>query len=74
MFFAYVVMIAVTGKWTEFFTHIIATSTNTLFYAIVAFLVAAQIFGATKDNRLHYRNGLYLFSEESGEAQVMWHL
>lgn len=48
MFFAYVVMIAVTGKWTEFFTHIIATSTNTLFYAIVAFLVAAQIFGATK--------------------------
>lgn len=48
MFIAYVVMIAVTGKWSEFFKHLYTTSTNTLFYAIVAFLAAAQIFGATK--------------------------
>jgi len=48
MFFGYVVMVIVTGKWTEFFKHLLSTSTNTLFYAIVAFLAAAQIFGGTK--------------------------
>ena len=48
MFFGYVVMIAVTGEWSNFFKYLIQTSTNTLFYAIVAFLSAAQIFGATK--------------------------
>jgi len=48
MFLGYVVMIAITGEWANFFKYIIATSTNTLFYAIVAFLAVAQIFGGTK--------------------------
>ena len=48
MFAGYVVMIAVTGEWANFFTYIAKTSTNTLFYAIVAFLAAAQIFGGTR--------------------------
>ena len=48
MFFGYIVMIAITNEWSHFFTYIIQTSTNTLFYAIVAFLAAAQIFGSTK--------------------------
>lgn len=48
MFFGYIVMIAVTGEWGSFFTHLVSTSTNTLFYAIVAFLAVAQIFSSTK--------------------------
>lgn len=48
MLFGYIVMVAVTGQWSNFFTYIFKTSTNTLFYAIVAFLTAAQIFGKTK--------------------------
>ena len=48
MIFGYIVMIAVTNEWSHFFTYIVQTSTNTLFYAIVAFLAAAQIFGGTK--------------------------
>jgi C4-dicarboxylate transporter DctM subunit len=48
MFIGYVVMIAVTGQWKGFFTHLVTTSTNTLFYAIIAFLAVAQIFGHTK--------------------------
>ena len=48
MFFGYIVMVAVTGEWKNFFKYLVQTSTNTLFYAIVAFLAAAQIFGSTK--------------------------
>jgi TRAP-type uncharacterized transport system fused permease subunit len=48
MFAGYVVLIAITGHWSKFFTYIFATTTNTLFYAIVAFLAVAQIFGGTK--------------------------
>ncbi|MGI6777763.1 MAG: TRAP transporter large permease subunit [Acetivibrionales bacterium] len=48
MFIGYVVMIAITGQWKSFFPHLLSTSTNTLFYAIVAFLAVAQIFGHTK--------------------------
>ncbi|MDR1663550.1 MAG: TRAP transporter permease, partial [Clostridiales bacterium] len=48
MFAGYVVMILITGQWANFFTYIWATTTNTLFYAIIAFLAVAQIFGGTK--------------------------
>lgn len=48
MFIGYVVMVGVTGEWANFFTYIMKTSTNTLFYAIIAFLAVAQIFGGTK--------------------------
>ncbi len=48
MFAGYVVMVAITGQWSNFFKYIYGTTTNTLFYAIVAFLAVAQIFGATK--------------------------
>jgi C4-dicarboxylate transporter DctM subunit len=48
MIIGYVVLVAVTGQWADFFTHLKTTSTNTLFYAIIAFLALAQIFGGTK--------------------------
>lgn len=48
MFAGYVVMIALTDQWHNFFKYIYATTTNTLFYAIVGFLAVAQIFGYTK--------------------------
>lgn len=48
MFFGYLAMIAVTGQWGTFFTNLQKTSTNTLFYAIVAFLAVAHIFTHTK--------------------------
>jgi TRAP-type C4-dicarboxylate transport system permease large subunit len=48
MFVGYIVMVAVTGEWKNFFTYLETTSTNTLFYAIVAFLAVAQIFSGTK--------------------------
>jgi len=40
-------MIICTGEWANFFTYIGKTSTDTLFYAIVAFLVLAKILDAT---------------------------
>lgn len=48
MFIGYVVMVAVTGQWANFFNYLTKTSTNTLFYAIIAFLALAQLFGGTK--------------------------
>ncbi len=48
MFVGYIVMIAITGQWSNIFKYIVQTSTNTLFYAIVGFLTAAQVFGYTK--------------------------
>jgi C4-dicarboxylate transporter DctM subunit len=48
MFVGYLVMIAITGEWSGLFTHLLKTSSNTLFYAIVAFLAVAQVFSNTK--------------------------
>ncbi len=47
MFFGYVVMLLITGNITSFFTYIVETSTDTLFYSIIAFLVLAKILDAT---------------------------
>lgn len=47
MFVGYVVMVAALGQYDKFFEYLIKPSTNTLFYAIVAFLSLAFIFGQT---------------------------
>lgn len=47
MLFGYIVMVAMTKQWSNFFKYLISPSTNTLFYAIVAFLAAAQVFTET---------------------------
>lgn len=47
MFIGYVVMVAVLGQFDKFLYYLIKPSTNTLFYAIVAFLSLAFIFGQT---------------------------
>lgn len=48
MLAGYIVMVAMTGQWGHIWDHVYSTSTNTLFYAIVAFMVVAQIFTGTK--------------------------
>ena len=48
MFYGYVLMLLLTGEVDSFFTHIFKTSTDTLFYSIIAFLVLAKISDATK--------------------------
>ena len=47
MFYGYVLMIILTGEYKNFFTYITKTSTDTLFYAIIAFMVLAKILDAT---------------------------
>lgn len=47
MFYGYVLMIVMTGEFTNFFKYIEKTSTDTLFYSIIAFLVLAKILDAT---------------------------
>jgi TRAP-type C4-dicarboxylate transport system permease large subunit len=47
MFFGYAVMIVVTKQFNQFLPLLLKPSTNTLFYAIVAFLLLAYIFGKT---------------------------
>lgn len=47
MFYGYVLMLLLTGEISSFFTHIVKASTDTLFYAIIAFLVLAKILDAT---------------------------
>lgn len=47
MFWGYALMVIVTGQAGNFFEYIIKTSTDTLFYAIIAFLVLAKILDAT---------------------------
>lgn len=47
MLAGYIAMLAMTGEWGSVWDHVYATSSNTLFYAIVAFMVAAQIFTGT---------------------------
>lgn len=47
MLYGYIVLALLTGQMGNFFTYIIDTSTDTLFYAIIAFLVLAKILDAT---------------------------
>ncbi len=47
MFYGYVLMILLTGEYRHFFTYIGKTSSDTLFYSIIAFLVLAKILDAT---------------------------
>ncbi len=48
MFYGYVLMVVLTGDFGNFFTHIFKTSTDTLFFSIICFLVLAKILDATK--------------------------
>ena len=48
MFYGYALMIIMTNDYQNFFTHIFKTSTDTLFYSIISFLVLAKILDATK--------------------------
>lgn len=45
---AYIAAIVMTGRYDLFMRHLLSPSTHTLFYAIVAFLLAAHIFDETK--------------------------
>lgn len=47
MFYGYVLMLLLTGEIGNFFTYIVKTSTDTLFYSIIGFLVLAKILDAT---------------------------
>ena len=47
MFVGYIVMVAALGQYDKFMHYLISPSTNTLFYAIVAFMSLAFIFGQT---------------------------
>lgn len=48
MLYGYILMIVLTGEYKNFFTYITKTTTDTLFYAIIAFLVLAKILDFTK--------------------------
>ena len=48
MFYGYVLMLILTGEFGHFFTYISKTTTDTLFYAIIAFLVLSKILDATR--------------------------
>lgn len=47
MFYGYVLMVVLTGEYKYFFSCIGKTSTDTLFYAIIAFLVLGKMLDAT---------------------------
>ncbi len=47
MFYGYIAMLLCTGELANFFVYIQKTSTDTLFYSIIAFLVLAKILDAT---------------------------
>ena len=47
MFLGFVIMVLILGKQEQFLEYLLKPSTNTLFYAIVAFLSLAFIFGNT---------------------------
>src|SRR5690554_4538867 len=47
MFIGFLVMVVALGRFDRLFHYLIKPSTNTLFYAIVAFLALAFIFGET---------------------------
>lgn len=48
MLAGYIVMLAISGEWAHAWDYVYKASTNTLFYAIVAFMVVAQIFTGTR--------------------------
>jgi TRAP-type C4-dicarboxylate transport system permease large subunit len=48
MFIGFVVMLLILGKFDQFLVYLVKPSTNTLFYAIIAFLSLAFIFSQTK--------------------------
>lgn len=47
MFYGYILMVILTGEYKNFFKYIGQTAGDTLFYAIIAFLVLAKILDAT---------------------------
>ncbi|MBR2354232.1 MAG: TRAP transporter large permease subunit [Clostridia bacterium] len=47
MFYGYVLMVILTDQYENFFGYMLKTSTDTLFYSILAFLVLAKILDAT---------------------------
>ena len=47
MFTGYVAMVLILKRYDVFFTYLLKPSTNTLFYAIVAFLALAYVFSKT---------------------------
>ena len=47
MLYGYVAMIVITGQTENFFTYIAETSTDSLFYAIIAFLILSKILDLT---------------------------
>ncbi len=47
MFYGYVLMVILTGEYKNFFTYIGKTSTDTLFYSIIAFMVLAKVLDFT---------------------------
>lgn len=47
MFYGYVLMVILTGEYGNFFSYITKTSTDTLFYSIMAFLVLAKVLDVT---------------------------
>lgn len=47
MFYGYALMLVLTGEVGNIFAYIVTTSKDTLFYAIIAFLVLAKILDAT---------------------------
>ncbi len=47
MFYGYITMLLLTNEFSNFFTYILQTSKDTLFYSIVAFLVLSKILDKT---------------------------
>lgn len=47
MFYGYILLIILSGEYKNFFFYISKTTTDTLFYSIIAFLVLAKILDAT---------------------------
>ena len=47
MFYGYVLMVVLTGEYSSFFKYVLKTSSDTLFYSIIAFLVLAKVLDAT---------------------------
>ena len=47
MFYGYILMVVLSGETGNFFKYVLKTSTDTLFYSIIAFLVLSKILDAT---------------------------
>ena len=48
MFYGYILMLLLTGEFSNIFTYVEKTSKDTLFYSIIGFLVLAKVLDATK--------------------------